>query len=138
MSGSTPRRKFFQYAMDELVAAVDESRGRPSFKLSDLGGLPDDELGRLVPAILDVSHVSGQGDYFVLKMPGRGAELLFAKGSHEEEVWSRIDGHATIQQIADALALAWNAPGEVAFARVRRLFLHLVNKRLCLPLNPLV
>ena len=137
MSQSRGRRNFFRYVIDELFAAVDEGRGRPSFKLSDLDALPNPEIGRLVPALIDISQVSGDGDNFFLLLPGGGREMLFATGSREEEVWSRIDGRATLQQISDDVRLTWNVPGDVAFDQVRRLFLFLVGKQLCLPLNPL-
>lgn len=137
MNQSTHRRNFFRFAIDELAAAVDAGRGRPSFRLSDLGGLPGREIGRLIPAILDVSHVSGDDERFFLNLPGGGREELFAKGSCEEDLWSRMDGRATLQEIAEDASLTWNLPPDAAFARVRTLFLFLVEKQLCLPLNPL-
>lgn len=136
MSAGTPRRAFFRQSVDELIAAVEQYRGRPSFKLSLLGGLSDGELGGLIPAIQDVSPVRAVGDSFVLDGPG-GSEPLFAIGSREEDVWCRMDGRATLRQIADALALEWNESRAVAFATTRSLFLKLAGRQLCLPLNPL-
>lgn len=136
MSAGKPRRAFVRHALDQLIAAVDEYRGRPSFRLSLLAGLSDNDLGGLVPAIQDVSAVRAVDDYFVLEGPG-GSEPLFAMGSREDDVWCRMDGQATVRQIADALALEWNESRAVAFAMTRALFLKLAGRQLCLPLNPL-
>ena len=133
----TGRRGFFRYSLDELIAAFDESRGRPSFKLSDLAGLTDDQLGRLIPAIMDASQVSADQGNFVVRYPGGHADVLFAIGSMEEDVWSRIDGQSNLQQIADAMAIEWNETGEAAFARARKVFLQLAGRQICIPRNPI-
>lgn len=116
---------------------LDETRGKPSFKLSTLATLTDEQLGRLVPVIRDASNVSGRGDDFVVALPNGQTEVLFAIDSKEEDVWSRIDGRASLRHIADALALEWNETSASAFARARSVFLHLASRQICLPCNPL-
>jgi hypothetical protein len=133
----TSRRTFFRYSLDELVGVFDETRGKPSFKLSTLATLNDEQLGSLVPAITDASNVSGRGDHFVVTLPDGQAEVLFGVNSKEEDVWSRIDGRASLRHIADALALEWDETRATAFARARSVFLQLASKRICVPCNPL-
>jgi len=133
----TSRRSFFRYALDELVAVLGETRGKPSFKLSTLATLTDEQLGRLVPAIRDASHVSGRDGDFVVTLPNGQTEVLFGINSKEEDIWSRMDGRASLRHIADALALEWNETRDNAFARARSVFLHLASKQICLPCNPL-
>ncbi len=130
------RRSFFTYVLDELLAVSEEARGRRSFKLSALPQLTSEELGRLVPAIMDASNVASDGTDFVVQRAGK-LEVLFGIGSKEEDVWSRMDGHASVSEIASSLATLWNESAKTAFERTRRVFLLLVSKGICLPHNPL-
>ena len=133
----TGRRDFFKYSLDELIAAFDQSRGRQSFKLSDLSGLPQEKLGRLIPSILDASTVVADGHRFVVRRPRGQVLVLFERGSMEEDVWSRMDGRSSLWEIADALAIAWKETGEIALARTREVFLRLAEQQICIPRNPL-
>ena len=101
-----------------------------------MAGLADDDLGGLIPAILDVSAVGADGDHYVLRRSGR-SEALFPVGSKEAELWSRFDGRATLRAIATELAAEWNEPAGVAFRRARKLFLRLAVTGICRPQNPL-
>ncbi|MCG8463163.1 MAG: PqqD family protein [Holophagales bacterium] len=130
------RRSFFLYALDEMLTLCEQARGRSSFELSTLPQLPSDELGGLVPAIMDASDVASDGTDFVVRRGGR-VEALFGIGSKEEDVWARIDGRASVSEIADALTTHWNESAETAFGRTRRVILLLVDKGICLPRNPL-
>lgn len=131
------RRTLFKYSVDELVAVIEESRGRRNFKLSELGELGPEELGRLIPAIMDASNVTVEGGYAVVSRTKGRRDMLFQTGSKEEDVWSRIDGRATVRAIADALAQDWSETADTAFARVRHVFLALVRSGVCRPCNPL-
>ena len=131
------RRAVFRYSVDELVAAIEESRGHRNFKLSELGSLDAAELGRLIPAIMDASRVTVDGEHAVVSRPDGRRDLLFTLGSKDEDVWSRIDGRATVQAIADTLAPVWGEAPDAAFATVRHLFLVLVRSGVCRPCNPL-
>ena len=130
------RRSAFKYSIDELVALVEECHGRRSFKLSGLSALADEQLGRLIPAIMDASNVRvDDGDVVVLE---RGRRLvLFRAGAPEQGVWARIDGRTTVRAMADALALEWGEGADAAFARVRAVVLALVRSGVCLPRNAL-
>ncbi|HEV3040914.1 MAG TPA: hypothetical protein VHA33_24315 [Candidatus Angelobacter sp.] len=130
------RRGFFKYALDEIVATFDECRGRRSFKLTELAGLSDDQLGRLVPAIMDASNVSTDGTHFVVRHPNGQKAVLFKLGSMEEDIWSRLDGQSSVRQIANSLAFEWNETSEAAFAITRRVFLQLATEQICIPCNP--
>ena len=133
----TGRRGFFKHSLDELIAVFDESRGRPSFKLTDLAGLSDEQLGRLIPAIMDASRVRAYQGNFVIKHPDGHTDVLFGINSLEEDVWSRIDGQSNLEEIADSIAISWNETGEAAFERTRKVFLQLADRQICIPLNPL-
>ncbi len=133
----TGRRDFFKCSIDELIAAFDQSRGRQSFKLSDLPGLPQEQLGLLIPAILDASSVVADGHRFVVRGPRGKLLVLFESGSMEEDIWSRMDGQSSLREIADALAIAWNETSERAFARTREVFLRLAEQQICIPRNAL-
>jgi hypothetical protein len=130
------RRSFFTYALDEVLAVFEAARGRRSFKLSALPHLTPEELGRLIPAINDATGVTSDGTDFVVLRDGK-TEVLFGIGSKEEDVWLRMDGRASVSEIADSLATQWNESAKTAFGRTRKVFLLLVRKGICLPHNPL-
>jgi hypothetical protein len=119
-----------------MVAAVDESRGRPSFKLSGLAALSDEAVGGLIPVIPDVSAVDARDGHYVVRRSGRTV-ALFPLGSREAELWSRFDGRSTLRAIAAELAAEWNEPAGTAFRRAREVFLRLVAAGICRPVNPL-
>jgi len=131
------RRSFFTYVLDQLLAVSEEARGRRSFKLSSLPHLTSEDLGRLIPVIMDATDVTSDGTDFVV-LRNRKTEMLFGIGSKEEDVWSRMDGRANVSEIADSLAVEWNESAKTAFERTRRVFLLLVSKGICLPRNPLI
>jgi hypothetical protein len=137
MTGIMSRRGFWKISLDELAAAFDEGRGKRSFKLSALVLLPDDDLGRLIPAIVDASRVAAEEHHFVVRWPDGRTEALFDRHSMGEDIWSRMDGRSTLRQIAHALAVEWNDTDAAAFARVRGVFLRLIRTQICRPLNPL-
>ena len=137
MKSSTPRRTFFKQAVDELFFLIAEIRGRRNFKLSALDQLSDRELGDLVPAIMDASDVRLRGDDFVQRLQDGAEVFLFSKGSFEEQVWARMDGSTTLQEIAVSMAQQGHLRDGDAFGRVRRFFVFLAGRHLCFPLNPL-
>lgn len=137
MTTPTSRRHFFRTSLDELLAVVDECQGTRSFTLSSLDTLGDVELGRLVPAIMDASGVVGNGELFVFRPANATPEVLFAAGSKEEDVWARMDGRASLQEIAAAHSLEFADTLPIAFARTKRLFLRLIRLQICRPRNPL-
>jgi hypothetical protein len=127
------RRALFRHSVDELVAAVEECHGHPSFRLSDLGTLPDDRFARLIPAITDASNVRIEAGRAVLVRAHAAPVALFDANSVEADVWSRIDARTTVRGIADGIA-----GGQArAFERVRSLVLLLVRHGICQPCNPL-
>jgi hypothetical protein len=128
------RRSLFKYSIDEVVALLEETRGRQSFRLSDLARLENDKLGRLIPAIMDASRVRVIADRVVVDHQQR-QDVLYDVGSMEADVWPRIDGRTSLQNIATSLAPVWGDGDAAAFGRVRRLFLALVDVGICLPLN---
>jgi hypothetical protein len=134
---TTGRRGFFTHSLDELVAVFDESRGRRSFKLTELASLADGTLGRLVPVIMDASKVTADRGRFVVRSARGQTVMLFQVGSVEEDVWSRMNGQSSIEQIANAIAIEWNETREVAFARTRNVFLQLAGRQICIPRNPI-
>ena len=118
------RRSLLRYTVEEVLALADEAGGRRSFKLSDLPALSREQLGALVPAFVDEDG-------------SRESAVLDDAGAPESAVWRRIDGQTSIAEIASRLAVEWGDGDDAAFERVRMVFLQLVSRGTCLPVNAL-
>lgn len=137
MPEGVSRRRMLRASIGKVKDALDDFHGRPNFNLSGLGDLPDDDLERLIPVIMDASDVYVDGDQVVVRRNGQPPEVIFMTGSAEEDVWARIDGATCLGVIAQSLAGAAGERPTVTFNRVRALFLSLVSHGICVPRNPL-
>jgi hypothetical protein len=130
------RRNFFVAAADESIALAQSFFGQPSFRLSDLSKLSDQELGTLIPIWANGVELVFDSFGIVAKVPTAGACLLLSDCHAKNHFIIRlIDGARSIADLASAASDQWGEPWETAFAEVRTLFLYLVSQSLCFPRN---
>lgn len=130
------RRELLRSVADECVALVEKRLGRPSLKLSALGSLSDDELGSLIPMVLDSVDIEEEAGMVFASMPKRPDRIpLFPA---QDTLWSildHMDGLMTLSENAHTVESESGRPYPEIFAEARRLFLQLVHMGLCLPAN---
>jgi hypothetical protein len=140
-SGSPPppRRLFAKRALGEAAALIEEVRGRPQRRLSDLADLPPEKLARLKGGLRpDVPWTVANQAVCLISQEADGSRVSAAVLACTPEnlaVFNRINGSYTLGQVADAVAeeLGWER--ERAWSHVTGVFLGLVEKGLCLPTN---
>ena len=130
------RRELLAAVASELNAYSGRVDGRSSFRLVDLGLLPDDLLGELAPG-LDRSIRTWEQEDGIWAQPGWAVDALTLIPAEKpaQSVFRRMDGRQTLADIAANLAVELDWPQARAFAYVRGVFLHLVTCRVCAPLN---
>jgi hypothetical protein len=133
LSFGLTRRELFGSLRSELERRTADER-RPAYKLTMLGALPDEQLARIVPALVPGARLSID-DGAVWGRPGPDAlpRRLFAAERATLAVLEAIDGWSSLGAIAEALRRNSGEPVERSFARVRSVFLDLVVARLAVP-----
>lgn len=130
------RRQFLPALLQELTVACEQDDGRPTFKLADLGLLPDDQLAVLIPRIVRGCSIHIDDSFVWGKSPGmKKAIRLFPLDSPARIAFNGMNGMTSIGEISTALASASGWDAGRSFSYVRGLFLWLVIARVCQPVN---
>jgi len=140
LSFTCSRRQFFRALFQEVVVIRDSLRGRPGYRLSELGSLPDDQLARVKPAVnRDYEVFVDQGDVWArYKLKEQAPLKLFSVEEKENRiVFNMFDGRHSLGEIGNHLAQEMEWDEVRAFAHVRDMFLSLVEPMVCLPKAPL-
>ncbi|MCP4410720.1 MAG: hypothetical protein GY807_23860 [Gammaproteobacteria bacterium] len=116
------RRAFFGRLIAESETLIAEVRGTPHYKLSELDGLSDVDIGRVIPVLEGAGIRNGVPADWPLDRIERTVVEKFGNGSN-------------LSQLASTLARTKGQPYEKAFPLVRRAFLKLVKLGGCRPLN---
>lgn len=111
------RRQLLSSLTTELRVRSEQSHGVASFKIPDLGLMPDDILEIMTP----------------VRLPGKRTTDLFPAAAPAARVLELCDGSRMLAEIARRLVQenGWDEP--YAFRYVRGVFLHLVTVGVCLP-----
>lgn len=130
------RRGFFKSMMGEVVSAVEEYRGTPQFRLSDLWELPDEMVARIKPVtVARVDIVIDGGHVWGIMVDQKKRVSLFEAKEENLFVFERMNKDLTIGEIGKNLSNAMHWDEAEAFLFVKRLFLSLVESRVCVPGN---
>ena len=136
MNSRISRRGFFWNAADETIALVEHLWGRPSLKLSALDTLSDAEMANLIPVFTPEAELAIEGGMIVARLRDDSpARSLCAEGSRADYILRSMDGVACLRGIAARMAELWSEPESQSFVEVRRFFLEMVVKGVCLPGN---
>lgn len=128
------RRQFIGTVWQEILALGERNLGKPSFKLTDLGSMPDDYLVSLIPAMVPAWRIF-QSNGFVCGQLQSWTEPVRLFPADSPAVWAfdRFDGATALGVIAAQLADRMNWEVSAGIAYVRGLFLHLVALQVCVP-----
>lgn len=136
-SESTARRGFFRHMARETLVWCEEMCGVRHVRLSHVAGFPPPVFAALIPRICPDVRITTDGERVCARVPGVADSLaLFPIADNASlTIFNSFNGQTTIGQIADGIAgrMAWS-PDE-SMARVRALFLRLLDLRVCVPCN---
>lgn len=130
------RRAFFRALVLEMRDAAAGLHGKRSFALWALQDLPDEHLARLIPVIQPTMAIYLEDERILARDRKTGKVLDLAPASAENVLTLNLfDGRRTLGSASRRLAreMAWDE--ETAFHHARGLFLSLVGRLVCLPLN---
>ena len=115
-----------------------ELRGRPQLRLEDLGKLPDEKLGQVMPMVRPDYEVRIEdGAEVTARQRESGAVIrLFPLDSYKTAIFNMFDGMTPLAEIGRRLAASPDLEEDAAFSRAKRLFIALVDKGVCVPSNP--
>jgi hypothetical protein len=135
--GTAARRGFFSYLASETLVWCEEMRGVRHVKLSEIPGFPPAVFAALIPHVRPGVQILPGPERVCARVPGvePPAALFPATDAAALAVFNCFNGQRTLGEIAAGLATttAWSA--EESMARVRALFLRLVELRVCEPCN---
>lgn len=132
------RRGFWRALLNEALVLSDSLRGTPPFKLSELGGLSDNQLAQIKPII--------SPDYRIFVEQGRvcGREKrtglvlkLFSIAKQNLLAFNLFDGKHKLGEIGERVSQEMDWDEAKGFAHTRGLFLSLVSRLVCVPKDPI-
>jgi hypothetical protein len=137
MAASGGRRHFFKQFARESLTFVDEIRGIPQCRLSDLHKLPDNVVLNLIPQVCPGVQILVEDGQVRARIPGREeSKTLFALEDPDLEIFNQFNGINTIAQVAQNLAGLHSCNPDDMLPRVRGLFFRLAQQSICVPGNP--
>lgn len=135
------RRRFLPMLVREAMVTLGMFRGRPGFRLSDLGSLPEDRLASIRPIVNPGFEIRTEDRTVVAQNKQTGAVVkLFSTDDVEAlGAFNLFDGRHTLGEVGEQLAEepAWKGGAAEAFSFARDLFLSLAGKLVCVPKDPL-
>lgn len=130
------RRTFFKYMTCNILVAIDEIRGIPQLKLSDLEELPVEQIKRIIPKIDD------RNIYFIERgiLWSKDRKTMTVKNiceidPVEQTIFKRFSGIETVGEIALWASEHHNLIPEEGFRITSEFFIRLAKNRVCFPGN---
>ncbi|HRQ42013.1 MAG TPA: hypothetical protein PLD25_29185 [Chloroflexota bacterium] len=128
------RRDLLHLIQDEMRVSEDEARGIPGCRLADLGQVADDYLAQVVPVIVPECQILVAQGWVWGRLPSwPQPQPLFALDTAVTQAFNLFNGRNDLGTIGLQLARDLHWPEAESFTLVRGLFLHLVQRRICLP-----
>jgi hypothetical protein len=128
------RRQFWSAIVHNFLVFKDKGRGIPAYTLDNLGSWPDEQLARLLPAVVSGCEISVQ-DGLVWGKPraARCAIELFPQDSPALIAFNLFNGLTPLREVSRRLVQTTGWGSAHSFAYTRGLFLTLVMAGICQP-----
>ncbi len=118
---------------------LDEARGRPQRRLSELDGLSPGELKRIKPVAVAGVRLKFEGGWLLAatSADGQTRELgaVMECSPANLAAFNAFNGEQSLDEVAAGLARAMSWEPEAAYVHTRNLFLGLVRRGVCAPAN---
>jgi hypothetical protein len=134
------RRRFFPALLREAAVTLGMLRGGFGCRISDLSGLPDDQLAKIKPVLNPMYEILVEQDQVLGK--NRETEAIVQLFSKEEEesrlAFSLFNGKHTLAQVGERVAEEMGWDGTEGFAHAKEMFLSLVTHLVLVPQDPII
>jgi hypothetical protein len=114
------------------------ARGGQGARLAELRRLPDSQFARIKPVVTPAFEICVEDGQVVGRYRKTGAVVaLFALEDQARLLaFNLFEGRHTLAEVGEQLAGQMGWDNEQGFARARDLFVSLVGKLVCLPMDP--
>jgi hypothetical protein len=130
------RRRFFRFFLSETMCLVDEIRGKPQMRLSELDQVPDDVVRKMIPVFGKRCPYRIEGDRLLIEHKKTGLfEEIYHLDPAEMYILPCFDGHHSLEDIGRHLEDRFDQDKEEAYQRVKSLFVVLAKRMVCYPAN---
>ncbi len=129
------RRQFFQGIIHDLSMLRSDQSRSTSFRLADLGAMPDDQLAHVVPVFSTDCGVQENSDGYIwaITPDDHQPTKLFPKSIPAAIVVKLFDGEKSLGMVGELLARKTNWQNDYAFRYTRGVFLSLVMAKIIIP-----
>jgi len=128
------RRSFFRHLVAEAVSLVEEVRGRPQMRLSELDQVPDEIVRQMVPVFNKRCSYFIENNRVLLKHKKTGIyQEIYRLDSKEQYMIQYFDGQHTLEAIGRRVANEFGVDEETAYQQVKALFIFLAKQFVCIP-----
>jgi hypothetical protein len=130
------RRQYLHSLLANALAAVDELRGEPHFRLDEIGSLPDSVLRAMTPVTFQGAALNVEDGWLLLrKSPAEPLKRHMPLSAPQIYALGRFDGQHSIADICAETAAAFELPPGTAGNLVKSLFVTLAGNGVCHPLG---
>jgi hypothetical protein len=128
------RRQYLRSLFANTLAAVDELRGEPQFRLDEIASLPDAVLHGMTPVVFQGMTVRTADGWLLLqKSPDAPFERLTPLTGPQAYAVNRFDGSHSVAVICAEMEPAFGLSSEAASDLVKSLFVTLAENGICHP-----
>ncbi|MFH2061162.1 MAG: hypothetical protein ABIJ59_20035 [Pseudomonadota bacterium] len=128
------KRHFFSNLLKQGIVLVDEVRGKKQVPLESFSQLPDEQLKDLVPVYFPESDYQISKKY-LQKWNSVAFEFVNERPWvwMEHEIITLFDGQTSLSEVAAQLSQTHEISQPLVFETVKRIFLEMVEKKICHP-----
>ncbi len=130
------RRQYFHSLLAGALGIVDELRGRPHFRLDEIGSLPDAVLRGMTPVVCREITLSIEEGWLLLR---NGLDGHFTRhmplSARQIYILNCFDGRHSIADICGIMEAVFELSADAAAGEVRSLFATLAQQGICHPME---
>jgi hypothetical protein len=135
----TGRRHFFRRFLGETACFIDELRGRPQKKLSELDQVPDHIVRKMIPIKNQSDHYQFNNNILLIRDKDIGEfQEVLELNLREKEIVELFDNEYdyNLQEIASLLNGESGEQSEDIYQEVKKLFIKLAKHAVYFPAEP--
>jgi len=130
----TTRRGFFRQFLVETICLVEEVKGEPQMRMSELDQVPDDVIRKMIPVFNESHSCRIEGDRLLMKHKKTGLfEEVCRMEPSQRYILRCFDGHHTLEDIGQLFEDRFGQDKDAGYQQVKSLFMFLAKRMICHP-----
>ena len=133
-SAAGSRRRFFRLMLSEAIGFVEEIRGKPQMRLSELDQVSDEVLRHMCPVFNETSSYCIENNAILLNYQKNETSVEVCRLTPQELAMLRyFDGKHTLEEIGYRVAEEFGDGYEDVYQHVKAVFICLAKHFICFP-----